>query len=74
MALLGGLPGVVHVAAAPADAGPGVGFVVGVEDPTPVQRALAGAVVARGWALLEVRAEPTTLEDLFLRLVRPAEH
>ncbi len=51
-ALLGGLPGVVHVAAVPADGEPGAGFVVGVEDPAPVQRVLAGAVVARGWALL----------------------
>lgn len=34
------------------------------------RRALAAAVVARGWGLLEVRPLPMTLEDLFVRLVR----
>jgi ABC-2 type transport system ATP-binding protein len=34
------------------------------------RRALAEAVVAKGWGLLEVRPLPMSLEDLFVRLVR----
>ncbi len=34
------------------------------------RRALAAAVVAKGWGLLEVRPLPMSLEDLFVRLVR----
>jgi ABC-2 type transport system ATP-binding protein len=34
------------------------------------RRALAAAVVGKGWGLLEVRPLPMTLEDLFVRLVR----
>jgi len=40
----------------------------------PVQRQIGPAVVGRGWTLLEVRAEAPTLEDLFVRLVRPRDH
>lgn len=35
----------------------------------PVQRAIASAVVERGWTLVEVRQEVPTLEELFMRLV-----
>jgi ABC-2 type transport system ATP-binding protein len=34
-----------------------------------VQRALAPAIVGRGWTLLEMRVEEPTLEELFVRLV-----
>ena len=34
---------------------------------------LPATVVGRGWTLLEVRSDPPTLEDLFVRLVAPAE-
>ncbi len=68
---LGALPGVVQVAAAVADGQAGAAFVVRVEDPEPVQRRLGAMAVGEGWALLEVRAEHTTLEDLFVRLVGP---
>ena len=52
-----------------ADGQSGVSFVVLASDPEPVQRRLAAAIVAGGWTLLEVRAKPPTLEDLFVRLV-----
>ena len=68
-AALGGVPGVVHVEPASADAGAGTAFVVRAPEPEPVQRQLASLVVARGWTLLEMRADPPTLEDLFVRLV-----
>jgi ABC-2 type transport system ATP-binding protein len=35
-----------------------------------VRRELAAVVVGRGWGLLEMRALPMSLEDLFVRLVR----
>ena len=68
-ALLAGLPGVTAVDRNPADAGDGETFRLTVQDPEPVQRALAPAVVQRGWTLREVRAEAPTLEELFVRLV-----
>ena len=68
---LGSLPGVVQVAPGAPDGQPGVPFVVRVQDPEPVQRGLGALVVGCGWTLLEVRVEPTTLEDLFVRLVGP---
>jgi ABC-2 type transport system ATP-binding protein len=63
-ALLATLPGVVSVERAD-DAT----FRIGTTPGTPIERALASAVVERGWALLEVRREVTTLEELFVRLV-----
>jgi ABC-2 type transport system ATP-binding protein len=71
-AALGGVPGVVRVEPASADAGAGTAFVVRAPEPEPVQRQLASLVVARGWTLLEMRADPPTLEDLFVRLVAPS--
>jgi gliding motility-associated transport system ATP-binding protein len=70
-AALAALPGVVRVERGAADGAPGTAFVVRVEETDPVQRRLAAMAVGEGWALLEVRAEPTTLEDLFVRLVGP---
>src|SRR5262249_1390117 len=52
-----------------AASGPGVVLRISADDTAPVQRAIGGVVVPRGWALLEVRAETPTLEDLFMRLV-----
>jgi len=66
---LAALPGVVGVERGAADGQSGVSFVVLASDPEPVQRRLAAAIVAGGWTLLEVRAKPPTLEDLFVRLV-----
>lgn len=68
---LGALPGVVDVEPALADGGVGMAFVVRAPDPEPVQRRLAPLVVTHGWTLLEIRADPPTLEDLFVRLVAP---
>jgi ABC-2 type transport system ATP-binding protein len=68
-AALAALPGVAAVERPPGDGEPGVRFVLRAHDPEPVQRRLAGAVVAAGWTLLEVRADAPTLEDLFVRLV-----
>jgi len=69
---LAALPGVLRVERGAPDGQPGVPFVVLAPDPEPVQRALAGAIVARGWILREVHASAPTLEDLFVRLVGPA--
>ncbi len=69
---LAALPGVLDVERRPPDDQPGALFVVRAHDPGPVQRRLGAAVVARGWTLLEVRPEATTLEDLFVRLVTRA--
>jgi ABC-2 type transport system ATP-binding protein len=68
-ALLTALPGVTRVEPVPPDERPGLLFTVLAPEIAPVQRALAGAVVARGWTLLEVRAAVPTLEDLFVQLV-----
>jgi ABC-2 type transport system ATP-binding protein len=68
-ATLARLPGVTAVAQTADDAGRGALFHVELADPEPAQRMLAGAVVERGWVLLEVRAETPTLEELFVRLV-----
>ncbi len=50
----------------------GTAFALSARDPEPAQRALGGAMVARGWTLLEVRASTPSLEDLFVQLVGPA--
>jgi ABC-2 type transport system ATP-binding protein len=70
--VLAAIPGVTAVEPGPADGEPGTLFVVRAPDPGAVQRRLAGAVVAAGWTLLEVRASAPTLEDLFVRLVEAA--
>src|SRR5262249_14420428 len=69
-AALASLPGVLGV---DTDAAPGdavLRFVIRREHAEPVQRAVAGLVVGRGWTLLEVRTEMPTLEDLFVRAVQ----
>jgi len=71
---LAALPGVLRVEAMPPDALPGARFVLLGPALGPVQRQIGPAVVGRGWTLLEVRAETPTLEDLFVRLVRPSGH
>ena len=68
-AALGALPGVVRVETAAPDDQPGRAFAVFANEPEPVQRALAAAIVARGWTLLAVSLSVPTLEDLFVRLV-----
>jgi ABC-2 type transport system ATP-binding protein len=70
--VLAGLPGVQRVDVGRPDDGDGTAFAVLAADVAPVQRALAAAVVARGWTLLEVRATMPTLEELFVRLVAGA--
>jgi len=72
-ATLGELPGVVRVETAAPDDQPGRAFAVFASEPEPVQRALAAAIVARGWTLLAVSLSVPTLEDLFVRLVGPGE-
>ena len=66
--------GVLRVEAMPPDALPGARFVLLGPALGPVQRQIGPAIVGRGWTLLEVRAETPTLEDLFVRLVRPSGH
>ena len=68
-AALAALPGVARVEREATDGLAGSTFAVHAADPGPVQRQLAAAMVAHGWTLLEVRASPPTLEDLFVRLV-----
>src|SRR5262245_28529407 len=72
--VLAALPGVVRAEGMPADAMPGERFLLVGPELGPVQRQIGPVVVGRGWTLLEVRAEAPTLEDLFVRLVRPTGH
>jgi ABC-2 type transport system ATP-binding protein len=72
-AALSALPEVSRVEQVAAEGQPGVLFAVFAREPVPVQRRIAATVVGSGWTLLEVRADPPTLEDLFVRLVAPAE-
>ena len=72
-AALAALPDVSRVEQSAAESQPGILFAVFASDPVPVQRQIAATVVGRGWNLLEVRADPPTLEDLFVRLVGPAD-
>jgi gliding motility-associated transport system ATP-binding protein len=72
--VLAALPGVLRAEAMLADTMPGVRFLLVAPELGPVQRQIGPAVVGRGWTLLEVRAEAPTLEDLFVRLVRPTGH
>src|SRR5262249_15129437 len=69
--VLASLPGVLRVEPTPPDGHPGAPFAIFANDPTPVQRALGAAIVARGWTLLEVRTAVPSLEDLFVQLVTP---
>jgi ABC-2 type transport system ATP-binding protein len=77
-ALLAAVPGVERVE--PADAAVGAsasgasadgvcGFVAHSRSGEPVRKAIAAAVVGRGWGLIEVRPLALSLEDLFVRLV-----
>lgn len=67
---LAGLPGVLGVEPeGPADT-TAQRFVIRATHAEPVQRAVAGLIVGRGWALLEVRTLSPTLEDLFVRAVQ----
>lgn len=68
-AVLTKLPGVTRAELLPPDGAPGLGFVVWAPDPAAAQRAVAPAVVAQRWRLLELMVTPPTLEDLFVRLV-----
>ena len=70
-ACLAGLPGVTGVEPRGADGQAGVVFVVRARDPEPVQRQVAAAIVGAGWTLLEIRAGPVALEDLFVGLLGP---
>ena len=66
---LASLPEVLGVEEGGADGEPGRTFVIRARRAEPVQRAIAGLVVGRGWTLLEVRTVTPTLEDLFVRAV-----
>jgi ABC-2 type transport system ATP-binding protein len=64
------LPGVLGVERGADADGTGTAFRLTTVEPETVQRAVGGAIVPRGWTLLEVRVETPTLEDLFMRLVQ----
>jgi ABC-2 type transport system ATP-binding protein len=64
VALLGALPGVLGVEREAER------LVVRATRAEPVQRAVAVAVVGRGWTLLELGTAAPSLEDLFVRAVR----
>ncbi len=66
-AVLGAVPGVTMVKAAPASDG-AMGFEVNSEVGRDVRRELAAAVVTRGWGLLELRPLRVSLEDVFIHL------
>ncbi len=65
-ALLAGLDGVNSAEAM------GDGFVVTAIDAADVRPAIAQAVVNAGWALLELRPQAMTLEDIFLEVTAQA--
>jgi ABC-2 type transport system ATP-binding protein len=68
---LAALPGVTAVDVESADdVRSGHMLALRTSDPEAVQRALAAAIVSRGWTLLEVRAATPSLEDLFVRSVQ----
>jgi gliding motility-associated transport system ATP-binding protein len=69
-AALASLPGVLGVDEGATEGGAGRAFVIRARQAEPVQRAVAGLVVGRGWTLLEVRTVTPTLEDLFVRAVQ----
>ncbi|MGH7895683.1 MAG: hypothetical protein ACREQL_13510, partial [Candidatus Binatia bacterium] len=66
---LAAIPGVRAVEVIAGGTGPGATYRIVAEEPEPVQRAVAGVVVGRGWGLLEVRLDSPSLEDLFMQLV-----
>ncbi len=68
-ALLAGLPGVTEVERVADGRDGATTFRLATAAAEPIQRAVAAAVVERGWTLLEVRQEIPTLEELFVRLV-----
>src|SRR5262249_12832132 len=69
-AALASLPGVLGVDAGLPDGEAGHRLGLRAREAEPVQRAVAGMVVGRGWTLLEVRTVTPTLEDLFVRAVQ----
>jgi ABC-2 type transport system ATP-binding protein len=75
-AVLGGIRGVDRVeladGVAPHTAGV-CGFIAHASAGEPVRKAIAAAVVGRGWGLVEVRPLALSLEDLFVRLVTEEE-
>jgi len=72
-AALAAVPGVVRVETRAEASAAAASFLVLTPEPEQVQRRLAAVVVASGWALLELRAETPTLEDLFVRLIGAAD-
>jgi ABC-2 type transport system ATP-binding protein len=69
LAALAAVGGVEDVREEPAEDG-AVAAIVRSQQGDVLRRALADAVVRRGWGLLEMRPLPMSLEDLFMRLVR----
>jgi ABC-2 type transport system ATP-binding protein len=66
-ATLASVPGVTRVVATDGD-GPVRAFEIDAESGQDVRRAVAAAVVGRGWGLLELRPMRVSLEDIFLQL------
>jgi ABC-2 type transport system ATP-binding protein len=71
-AALRALPGVEQVEAEPG-AGGTVCLTVTTARGEPAPSALAAAVVRNGWGLMELRPLSMSLEDLYVRLVAPAD-
>jgi ABC-2 type transport system ATP-binding protein len=71
-AALRALPAVTTVEPRPDGGQPGNAWDVATSDPERTRGAVAGAVVARGWTLLELHAVTPTLEDLFVRVLDTA--
>ena len=76
-ALVGTVPGVVRVDAVVGEGGDVAAGICTVDVHTAAgeatRAALAAAVVARGWDLVELRPLALTLEELFVQLVPPEE-
>jgi hypothetical protein len=71
-AALGEVDGGARLARPAPDGQPGVVWDVIAADTEVVRRGIAGAIVARGWTLLELHTAVPTLEDLFVRVLDAA--
>ena len=66
-ASLASIPGVTAVNQVD-EQGAAIGYEIDAGRGEDIRRALSGAVVSRGWGLLELRARQMSLEDIFLEL------
>lgn len=73
LAALRAIPGVDKVEEQPVPSDPAVRMIVTSSQGEEVRRQVARKVIESGWSLLETSPISLTLEELFVRLTRPAE-